>query len=166
MSSNREQTTHVDQQNSSFILSRDPNKAMQEMMDQIDHLRGIYLDETNALENADTNTFFSLQDKKLEAAKHYESGIQQIIGRSDEMKTASPHLKKKLKDMQVEFSDLAQQNMQALERMKRCTERLGQTLRHAAKETARKKRSFSYGETGVINSANRKSLSMGVSETA
>lgn len=165
MSLKQESTSQNMQQKSSLVLSREPNKAMQEMMDTIDFLRDIYVEETQALEAADTGTFFHLQDAKLDAANNYESGIKQIIDRQNDMKKADPRLRQKLKDMQVEFTDLAQQNMQALQRMQRCTDRLGQTLRHAATETAKQKRSLSYGETGIMTSTKRKSLSMGVSET-
>ncbi|HPF79224.1 MAG TPA: hypothetical protein PLF01_08045, partial [Alphaproteobacteria bacterium] len=49
-----------------YVLSTDPNKAMQEMMLTIDRLRASLIEETAALKDADTKTFLSLQDKKLD----------------------------------------------------------------------------------------------------
>ena len=50
-------------------LSPNPEKAIQEMMSTIDALRGVYIEETDALEKADTNAFLNLQDKKLKTAQ-------------------------------------------------------------------------------------------------
>ena len=50
-------------------LSRNPNKAMQEMMFTIDRLRSSLIEETAALKDTDTQTFMSLQDKKLDVAR-------------------------------------------------------------------------------------------------
>ncbi len=147
-------------------LSQNPDKAMQEMMNVIDTLRLVYLRETDALTKSDTETFLSLQGEKLEAARSYQNGIRQMLERKDEMKEASPDLKNRLGDMQKDFSALAQKNAEALQRMNRCIERLGNTIRNAAKETAKKQHGFSYDQTGSMKHTEKKSISTGVSETA
>jgi hypothetical protein len=151
----------------SHIFSADPNIAMREMMQTIDTLRGIYVQETSALEQADTQAFLALQDDKLEAARKYQRGIEEMIDRSAEMSRVSPALKKRVDDMQKEFSALAQKNMDALARMSRCVDRLGNMLRNAAKEAATRERTVSYNETGRLHGRNNKAVSTGsVSETA
>ena len=147
-------------------LARDPNKAMQQMMDIIDHLREVYVAETEALSTMDTNRFVSLQDEKLSKASAYESGIRELVARKDEMKSVDTHLKNKLNKMQEDFADLTQQNLNALERMSRTTERLGKTLYGAAKEAAKRERVFSYGENGRIDHDTKKQITTGINEEA
>ena len=50
--------------------------------------------------------------------------------------------------------------------MQRTVERLGNTIRSAAKDAALKQRATSYGETGILDKGEKKSVSMGVIETA
>ena len=53
-------------QKNSTYLSSDPDKAIQDVMNSIDVLRGIYTQETEALTDADTPTFLSLQEKNFQ----------------------------------------------------------------------------------------------------
>lgn len=149
-----------------LVLSKNPNAAMQEMMNTIDALRGVYRQETEALEAADARKFLELQSEKLKVARDYQAGIEQFIARKSEMKNTNPLLRQRLQDMQKDFVDLTNKNMEALKRMQRVSERLGNTIRHAAKEAAVRQRAFSYGETGALKSSEKKSVSMGLSETA
>lgn len=158
--------THTAKEHKDFVLSASPNRAMQEMMEAIDTLREVYIQETAALDAADTNSFLAMQDAKLNAARNYQSGIQQILARKDEMRAADPSLKIRLERKQHDFSALAKKNVEALERMNRCMERIGNTLRSAAREAAAKDRSMSYGETGTMHVPDRKIVSTGISETA
>ncbi|HOO82286.1 MAG TPA: flagellar protein FlgN [Alphaproteobacteria bacterium] len=148
------------------FLSADPNKAMQEMMDVIDRMRGVYVRETEALEDMDTKGFIALQDEKIQATNIYKSGVEDILRRKCEMKAVNPALKRDLERMQADFAALSSKNMDALKRMQRTMERLGQTVQRAAKESVNKQRAFSYGESGKIHNDERKSVSIGVSETA
>lgn len=148
------------------LLSNDPSKAMQEMMETIDTLRNIYVRETGALVAANTQAFLDLQQEKLNAARNYQRSIEEIISRKDEMKVVNPLIKKRLGDMQQQFSVLARENMEALARMRRCVSQLGETISNAARKTAKKQGVYSYGENGHLQTSNRKSVSMGISETA
>lgn len=149
-----------------LVLSQDPNTAMHEMMSTIDELRGIYQRETEALEISDTKAFLAMQESKLNAARKYQDGIEQIIERKNNMKSANPLLRKRLEEMQKDFFELSSKNLEALSRMHRTTERLGNTIRSAARDAAKKQRAFSYGETGSLHTQEKKSVSMGISETA
>jgi len=143
-----------------------PDKAMQEMIDVIDVLRGVYVRETEALGAADAKSFLALQDEKLRAADLYQTKIKEAVARQEELKSANPVLKKRLNEMQQDFRVLSRKNREALERMQRCTHRLNGTLRRAARDAAQKQLAFSYGETGALEGHKRKSISTGVRETA
>lgn len=148
------------------MLSSDPHKAMQEMMSTIDHLRDVYIKETDALENSDSKAFLALQNDKLNAAQNYQSGIEQILIRKDEMRSVDPSLRKRLQKIQSEFAELGKKNMDALTRMQRCTERIGKRIRNAAKDAVHKNRAFSYDARGSLQKMEKKSVSTGISETA
>ena len=146
--------------------SAEPNRAMQEMMETIDSLRGIYIKENEALDAADTKAFLELQERKLEVARDYQSGIETILARKDQMKSVNPLLKNRLIQMQKNFSELTAKNMDSLKRMQKSTHRLGEVIMNAAKDAAKSQRSHVYGETGTLRGAEKKSVSMGLSETA
>jgi hypothetical protein len=157
----------LQQQNSTQpVLPADPNMAMQQMMDTIDTLRHVYVRETEALTSADTQTFLGLQEEKLTVARKYQRSIEEFLGRSEEMRSVNPLARKRLAQMQKDFSNLANQNLEALSRMQRTIERVGNTLRNAARDAAKKQRAFSYGETGKLQSDDNRRVSMGISETA
>ena len=149
-----------------LILSASPEKAMNEMMETIDALRGVYIEENKALEDVDTKAFMALQDRKLETAKLYQQGVEEIIKRKDEMRRVDPSLKRRLERMQADFSELATENKDALERMQRTMDRLNDTIRKAAKEAVNKHQATSYGECGLLQSTEKRKVSTGVSETA
>ncbi len=154
------------QQSHNTHLSGDPNIAIQEVMDSIGVLRDVYAQETDALVDADTQTFLSLQEQKFEAARNYQVGIEALLKRKEELKDVNPNKKKQLEQMQKEFASLAEQNREALARMQRCVDRLGGTIRRAAKEAADKHRGFSYGECGNMRTDKKKRVTMGVDEKA
>ncbi len=147
-------------------LSRDTNKALGEVATTVRNLGKVYKEEIDALKKYDNNGFMALQDKKLLAAREYQNDMGQIIARKNEIKMASMSAKDRLKKVQIEFAELSSKNLEAIERMKRCTERLGNTIRHAAIRDAQVSSGYGYSENGAIsNSAKRKAVSSGLSET-
>lgn len=145
---------------------RDPNKVLGELIETIRQLKSIYERETEALENIDTEGFLAVQDEKLSAAQQYQAGIQTIIAHKNEMKNADAVLKNELTRMQEQFTELSYKNMDALKRMQRTMDRLGQTIRNAAKNEAKKMQALSYSRRGTMNSSDKARISIGVSETA
>lgn len=147
-------------------LNTDPKKAMQEMMDMIDHMRGVYETETDALERFDAKGFLAIQEEKLHATNAYRAGIEDIIRRKDEIRGVDSSIKRKIEKMQQDFADLSIKNMAALKQMQKTMERLGETVQKVAKDTVNKQNAFSYGDSGRLNASEKKSVSIGVSETA
>ncbi len=147
-----------------FVLSRNPEKAMQEMLDKIDALRSVYVEENDALLHADTMKFISLQDEKLRAAREYKSGTEQIIQRRIEFKDIDPALRQKLTDKHSEFSDLAAVNLEALARMRKSVQRLGDRIMVAARDAAQKS-APNYGASGNLGKKDRR-VSIGINESA
>lgn len=147
-----------------FKLPRDPNKAMQEVMFTIERLRSALLEETAALKDADTKTFLSLQDNKVDIARDYLEGMSQLIARKDELKTADENIKKKLEEMRNDFANIAHENHAALSRMKNGMKRLGDRIMEAARDTARKQKQFSYSANGCLQNSTNGTI--GVSESA
>ncbi len=161
------QSPNTNTQNRVKLLPRDTNAAIRDVMDTIDVLGKLYAAETQALHKTDTHTFLAMQDKKIEAAHTYEMHMAQMMARKGELSKADPGLKNNLKALHRDFSELSRKNIEAIERMQRCTERLGNTIRNAAIRDARNQRTFSYEGTGAFsNQAQKKIVSSGISETA
>ena len=147
-----------------FRLSKNPNNAMQEMMETIDRLRFSLIEETTALKDADTQTFLELQDKKIDVARDYLEGMTQLLARKDELKNADPSLKNRLEKMRIEFADTAHENHAALDRMKNGMKRLGERIMESAREAARKEEQLIYGSSGHMQSGSKATI--GVNESA
>jgi septal ring factor EnvC (AmiA/AmiB activator) len=145
-------------------LSRDPNKAMNEMMFTIDRLRGVLIEETTALNDADTKRFLDMQDQKVDIARDYLEGMDQLIARKNEIKQADQDTIKKLEDMREDFGKIAHDNHAALSRMKNGMKRLGERIMETARETAKRDRQFVYGANGCLQSSTGGTI--GVSESA
>ncbi len=147
-------------------LSKDMNTALREVSTTITKMSEIFKAETKALNAVDSNSFAALQAEKISTAQEYQSDMGQIISRKNEVSQADPTLRDKLKQMQKDFSRISQENLEALSRMQRCTDKLGNTIRNAAIHAAQKQNGYSYGENGAIsNAAKKKAVSSGLSET-
>ena len=147
-------------------LSKDMNTALREVSATINKMSRVFVAETSALNAVDSHAFIALQEEKLSTAQEYQNDMCQIIGRKNEITHADPSIKDKLKQMQQDFSRISKENLEALSRMQRCTEKLGNTIRNAAIHAAQKQNGYSYGENGAIsNAAKKKAVSSGLSET-
>ncbi len=154
------------EQNAGHVLPRDTNLAIKAVMESVKAIGAVYSEETKALDALNTSAFMALQDQKIVVAQQYQAVMGQMLARQHELKMADPALKERLKALHNEFSTLSARNVIALERMQRCTKRLGDTIRNAAIKDAHSRRGYSYSETGAIpESSNKKAVSSGLSET-
>ncbi len=150
---------------SDFILSSDPNRAMQEMMETIDALRAIYVEENKALSAADARAFMAVQDNKITAARKYQSGASQLLERREEIgKKLDPRLRQALYKKQKDFDAISRENIDKLERMRKGTERLGRRIQQAVCDTARKDTHF-YSARGNLEPSDRR-VSVSLNESA
>lgn len=147
-----------------LVLSGDPNKAMQQMMDTIDTLRNIYVEENEALQASDTDTFLKIQDKKINAAKDYQSSAEQLMDRKDELQHIDTALKQQLMGKQEEFTGIMAENLKAIDRLRRGVKRLNDRIMNSAREAAQKDH-VNYSAQGQIEK-NERPVSIGLSESA
>lgn len=147
-------------------LSRDPNTAMQEMMETIDHLRDVYQRESEALRSGDVQGFMRVQEEKLTTAYQYQSDMQDLMERSDTLKqNGREDIIKELQAKYEEFTNATEENVTALERMDRVMGRITERLINAAKRAAMQD-SCSYSASGAIKGKARDVVTTGVIETA
>lgn len=147
-----------------FKLPRRTNDAMTEMMMTIDRLRDSLIEETNALKDADTKTFMTLQDKKIDIARDYMDGITQLIARKDEIKKADPKLINLLEEKRTEFADVAHENHAAISRMQNGMKRLGERIMETARDAAKREEQIIYGSSGHMQSGSKATI--GVNRSA
>ncbi len=146
-----------------FPLPSNPDRAIEQMMDVIGRLRGVLLDEIDALEKTDMERFSGLQDRKVKMARQYQAGVIQIIGRKDEMKSASAALKRRLEEMRVEFGAVSQKNIALIDRVRRGMQSLGERIMEIARETALREQQFAYGARGHMSNGGK--ATMGINES-
>lgn len=146
------------------ILSKNPDKAMQQMMDTIDQLRNQMIAETNALKDTNTQEFMRLQDDKITVSRQYMHAYEEMIERKEEMKKAKPSLKQKLEVMRAEFAQTTKENMTAIERMSRGMKSLENRIMDTARKEAQKDKQFAYGATGQISNGLKSTI--GINESA
>ena len=145
-------------------LSPEPNKAIQEMMDIIDALRHVMEEETSVLEASDARGFLEIQDRKFQAYKDYQSGVQQMLDNKDAMKAAHQSLRQRLEDMRINFQKTAQTNTDAIERMQKGMQRLGDRIMSSARENAKKEQQLVYSAQGHMEDS--KTTTIGIRESA
>lgn len=150
-----------------LTLSRDIHKAGKEILHIMDNLMDIYSRETRYLEDSNTQGFQSLQPQKMQHAKLYESAMQQMLARKEDMKAGlSETIKARIKAFQAEFTELATTNTALLKKMERATERLSTLIREEAKKAVAKRTSAGYGKTGKTAISPTRNMSIGINETA
>lgn len=145
-------------------LSRDPNKAIEEMMLTIDKLRETLVEETKVLQDADTKSFLDLQDQKLIDARQYMDGISQLLSRKEELKAADPSLKDLLEQKREQFAEVTHNNHAAIQRMQSGMKRLGDRIMETAREAARREKEIIYSARGQMQTG--LNASIGINESA
>lgn len=143
------------------ILPEDTDRAMTSVISYIDDLQSVIEQETESLEASDTRGFLALQDKKMAAAQLYQQGLTEIIARKDELKSHSPAKRKTLKDKQIKFQNIMNRNVEALDRMKRSSERLGNLIIKAARDHAKEQQRVAYNNQGTFSCTDRRGVSSG-----
>lgn len=166
MQNNTENAVNTNAMQAPATRDNNADAILNDMIKSISRLHDVYLQETDALERSDTKRFIDLQEDKLIAAKDYQDQAHYVLRNRENMVNASPDLKKRIEELQKEFADISSQNNIALERMKRTTNRLSDSIRNAAKKAAQKKVAVNYGASGVMKSDERKIISTGIIETA
>lgn len=91
--------------------------------------------ETQALRKADYTTFAALQDNKLLFAQRYQESILAFEDDLLTLTTLADHLKEKLRQMHIRYTEAADANQKALLAAKNVTERVIKLIMNAAKQT-------------------------------
>jgi len=149
---------------SDLLLSRNPTRALQEMLTIITNLHNIYVEETAALNTSDPTKFMALQDKKIQIVRQYQAGTAQMISRKEEFKKADPAIRQKFQIAYDNFIELTSANLKGIDRMRKCVSRLADRILQTARETVRKD-SLNYGASGNLK-ANTKAVSFNLNESA
>ncbi len=163
---NRKQNETHKHDRASALVKRDPNKAIQQMMDTIDALRHVYDQETEALQRTDIKGFLDVQDKKLDVTARYHREAITLLNNKDEIKDrVDPALRQKLLSMEEKFTASTRDNLDAIEKASRIMKRLHDRIMSAARRTAINE-SVQYGSSGELNGEKRKVVTTGINETA
>ena len=147
-----------------IVLSRNPERALQETMQIITALKAIYAEENKALSAVNTKKFSALQPKKMDIFTQYQSAVKQIVARQKEFLKVRSILRAHLIEAQKDLALLTATNIVYLERVHKSATRLGNRIVIAARDAVRKD-SVNYGATGNMSGSAR-AISLGVNQSA
>ena len=147
-----------------FILSRQPDKALAEMVQVFDRLRVAIEEENIVLAACDARRFIKIKDRKAFAAADYHSGMRQLIQRKHEFQGMQSHMRAHILAMEMEFRQLSTRNLELIGRMLKSAERLGARVKHATIEAVRR-RAPNYGAGGSLTET-RRPVSMSLNRSA
>lgn len=148
-------------------LQSDTNNAIGDVIAAAQTLENIYSAEIKALQESNTKAFIDLGKNKITAAQDYYALVSQLIDRKEELKNADPAKKEELRKIYAIFTDTTRENIKMVNRLKRSSRRLGDTLRNAALKAAQKSNMAGYGKNGeAAKTSPRKIISSGLCEKA
>ncbi|HRC26348.1 MAG TPA: hypothetical protein PKX87_02835, partial [Alphaproteobacteria bacterium] len=117
--------------------------------------------------SSDLAGFFSAQDSKTEAARSWHGAFVQISDLKGPTPSPAPaDMKAQLEVVHRTLSETVANNRAALERSARSFQRLGDRIATHVRRAASEKSQVSYSAAGTMQSATRRTVSMGVSESA
>lgn len=147
-----------------YTVPEDINVALLHTIIAVTALRDVMMKENEALEHTNTQAFMNMQDEKVEVARRYETLVNALMARKNEIKQADASLKEQLQRLQDSFGQVAKTNRERIERMRNATKMLGDRIMKNAREQAEKNNQFAYGASGKMQKGNKAYI--GVDERA
>jgi len=121
-------------------------------------------DETLALKKSDFKTMDDLQPKKREIAKTYQDMVTSLSRRQAEMSGLDGDLRERLIMTRMRFTHILQDNMVALENMKRSTQRLVNRILDVARDSVTEETHHKYSANGKMQSTASAGLSLNLDQ--
>lgn len=124
--------------------------------------------ETRALSGGDVPSFLAAQAAKQENAKAWHTAFVDVSA----VRAAGPgspfpdDVRAQLQALHATLSATIERNRAALERSARSFQRLGERIVTHARRAATEKSTVAYSAAGTVRNAARRTLSMGLSESA
>lgn len=131
----------------------------------LDDFSALLSAETAALKKNDFKTVDTLQTNKRELAKKYHDLIVHLSAQSDALSGVEKGLHDRLLRARTDFTRLLQENLKALENVKRSTQRLVNKILDAARQSVTDDKHHAYASTGKAQAARSSSLSLTIDTT-
>lgn len=131
----------------------------------LDDFSALLSAETAALKKNDFKTVDTLQTNKRELAKKYHDLIVHLSAQSDALSGVEKSLHDRLLRARTDFTRLLQENLKALENVKRSTQRLVNKILDAARQSVTDDKHHAYASTGKAQTARSSSLSLTIDTT-
>jgi hypothetical protein len=132
----------------------------------LQQLISLYEFENILLQQADSKKFLILQDQKITLSMRYESVMKDLLGAGSELRDLIPApLKNTIQQLRVQMANIADQNLKALDRMQKTTDKMNDLIllavRHAASSP-----NPAYNASGTLYQSMPKTVSVGVRTSA
>ncbi len=133
-----------------YKVPADINVALLHTIIAVTALRDVMLKENDALAACSTRSFMDLQEEKIDAGRRYETLVNALMARPDDIKGADAKLKDQLQRLQESFGETAKINRERIERMRNATRLLGERIMKGAQAEIERQNQFAYGATGKM----------------
>lgn len=130
----------------------------------LENFSKLLMDETLALKKSDFKTMDELQAQKREIAKIYQDMVTSLSQRQAEMSGLDGDLRERLIMTRMRFTHILQDNMVALENMKRSTQRLVNRILDVARDSVTEDTHHKYSANGKMQSTKSSSLSLNLDQ--
>ena len=124
----------------------------------------LLMDETLALKKSDFKIMDDLQSSKRSLAKTYQELVTSLSARQGEMSGLDGDLRERLIMTRMRFTHILQDNMLALENMKRSTQRLVNRILDVARDSVTEETHHKYSASGKMQSVKSSSLSLSLDQ--
>jgi len=124
----------------------------------------LLMSETLALKKSDFKAMDDLQPQKRDIAKTYQDMVTALAQRQNEMSGLDGELRERLIMTRMRFTHILQDNMLALENMKRSTQRLVNRILDVARDSVTEETHHKYSASGKMQSVKSSSLSLSLDQ--
>ncbi len=141
-------------------------QSTKDLVPLLQQLISLYEFENILLQQADSKKFLILQDQKITLSMRYESVMKDLLGAGSELRDLIPApLKNTIQQLRVQMANIADQNLKALDRMQKTTDKMNDLIllavRHAASSP-----NPAYNTSGTLYQSMPKTVSVGVRTSA
>lgn len=137
---------------------------VRQLMKLITSFTNLLKEETAAIKKIDYAGIDRLQEDKKALARQYQTEVNLLNQRKDDMQALPPDLKEQLVKARTEFTLTLDQNMRALEHLKTSGQRLVNRILSTARSTVVKETNSNYTASGQSTAARKNTLSISLDQ--
>ncbi len=138
--------------------------VIEELLVLINSFSNVLVAETDALKEINFKKVDSLQEEKKNLAKQYQTSIQDLSDRKDELTNLDINTREKLKQTRTHFNTILEANLNALDAARNSNQRLVDYILDIARQSIKEDHQVNYSNMGRTATYKSASTSMAIDE--